>query len=510
MRAAIPLKYWPLRSIFRDSHFGPAEDEGGQALMDDTRRILVVDDEAANRRLLGAMLAGEGFEVVGAADGASALEALSLRPIDLVLLDIVMAGMSGFEVCRRIRGERDIAHVPVVFVTGLDHREARIRGKEVGADDFLTKPIDDVELIARVNNLVRVKRHHEEMERQRRLMRAVLDRMSEGVVAVDPHGKVTLSNLAAAKLLGEPAAALARKGEQPGRAIARALVGEATSDVKALVSHPGQPGGLYLNVSALPLEEPGCPGGAVAVVRDVSRLAELDNFKEDMTSLLVHELKNLIAVIRSSLDFAIDSVEGDLPVTEALVDAKHAGARGLRLLANLLDITRLEGSRPALSPIRIDVAALFDGVVSNRTSKLGAFDVTLDMSSGSAASVTADQEMLLRVIENTLDNAMRYVPRGGRISLKAQAVVGGRVQIRIGNSGPAIPAEYRERIFEKADQMPVGPGKMHLGLGLYFSRLAIAAHGGRMWVEGSAELPTIFVIELNGTAVEELDEVARG
>ncbi len=474
--------------------------------MDDMRRILVVDDEAANRRLLGAMLTSEGFDVVPAVDGPSALEALSLRSIDLVLLDIVMSGMSGFEVCRRIRAERAMAHMPVVFVSGLDHREARIRGAEVGADDFLTKPVDDVELLARINNLVRAKREHEERDRERRIMVAVLDRIGEGVVAVDRQGKVTLSNQAAVRLLGEPAAVVARTGELPGLAIARALVGQATSDVKALVAQPGRPGGLYLNVSALPLDEPGCPGGAVAVVRDVSRLVELDNFKEDMTSLLVHELKNLIAVIRSSLDYAIDSVEGDLPVTEALVDAKHAGARGLRLLANLLDITRLEGSRTALAPIRIDVAALFDGVVCNRTSKLGAFDVALDMSSGSAASVTADQEMLIRVIENTLDNAMRYVPRGGRISLRADAVAGGRVQIRIGNSGPAIPAEYRETIFEKEDQMPVGPGKMHLGLGLYFSRLAIAAHGGRMWVESSAELPTIFVIELNGTEVSEAEE----
>ncbi len=470
--------------------------------MNDVRRILVVDDDAANRRLLGAMLTGEGFDVVGAADGPSALEALSLRPIDLVLLDVVMAGMSGFEVCRRIRADRAIAHVPVVLVTGLDHREARIRGKEVGADDFLIKPIDDVELLARIHHLVRAKRHHDGVERERRLLHAVLERMGEGVVAVDQAGQVTLSNLAAAQLLGVPAEALARTSEEPGLAIARALAGQASSDVMALVRHPMQPGGLSLSIGAMPLEDGGAPAGAVAVLRDVSRQVQLDRFKEDMTSLLVHELKNLIAVIRSSLDFAMDSVEGDLSVTEALVDAKHAGARGLRLLANLLDITRLENSRTALAPIRIDIAALFDGVVSNRTSKLGAFDVTLDMSSGSAASITADQEMLIRVIENTLDNAMRHVPRGGRISLTAESVGIGRVQIRIGNSGPAIPAEYREAIFDKKDQMPVGPGKTNLGLGLYFSRLAIAAHGGRMWVEGTAELPTIFVIELDGTRVE--------
>ena len=471
--------------------------------MDETRRILVVDDEAVNRRLLEAILTGGGFDVVGAADGASALEALSLRSIDLVLLDIVMSGMSGFEVCRRIRGERDLAHLPVVFVSALDHREARIRGKQVGADDFLTKPVDDVELLVRVNNLVRLKREYDAKERQSRLMQSVLDSMGEGVVAVDQEGRVTLSNVAAARLLGEPAAAVVRAGEEPGLSIARVLAGEASSEVKALVrpADAQGSGGAVLSVSALPLDDRG-QRGAVAVLRDVSRLVELDRFKDEMTSLLVHELKNLISVIRSSLDFAIESVDGDLTVTEALLDAKHAGSRGLRLLANLLDITRLESSRTALSPIRIEVAALFDGVVSNRTSKLGAFGVTLDMTSGSASTITADQEMLLRVIENTLDNAMRHVPRGGRISLTAAAVSDDRVQIRIGNSGPAIPAEYRETIFEKKDEMPVAPGKMNLGLGLYFSRLAIAAHGGRMWVESTAELPTIFVIELSGTRVE--------
>jgi DNA-binding response OmpR family regulator len=478
-------------------------------VLDGIKRILVVDDEAANRRLLGAMLIGEGFDVIEAPDGPGALEALSLRPIDVVLLDIVMAGMSGFEVCRRIRGERDISHVPVVFVTGLDHREARIRAAEVGADDFLTRPVDDVQLLARINSLVRAKRHHDEIERQRHLMQAVLGRISEGVVAVDREGHVILSNLAAAHLVGEPAAALARPGQQPGVAIARALAGQVSSDLKTLVRHPGQPDGRYLNVSALPLEDRGRPGGAVAVLRDVTRLVELDRFKEDLTSLLVHELKNLISVIRSSLDFAIESVDGDVAVTDAMVDAKHACARGLRLMANLLDITRLEGSRAALSPIRIEVAALFDGVVCHRTAKLAELDVALDVSAGSAASVTADQEMLIRVVENTLDNAMRHVLRGGRLSLRAAAVGDDHVQIRIGNSGPAIPAEYRETIFEKTDLVPVGPGMMPLGLGLYFSRLAIAAHGGRMWVESTEELPTIFVIELNGTAVDDVEQVEQ-
>jgi signal transduction histidine kinase len=449
--------------------------------------------------------------MVEAADGAGALEALADRSIDLVLLDVMMPGMSGFEVCQRIRGDLGLAYLPVVFVTALGDRASRIRGKDVGADDFLTKPVDDVELLVRVKSLVRLKRHHDENERQRHLMHAILDSMGEGVLAVDQRGRLTLFNRPAERLLGTPAAASARTDEEPGMSIARALAGEATSDVKVVVRHPDpeQPTGLHLSVSSRPLEDSaGGRHGAVAVFRDMTRLIELDRFKEEMTSLLVHDLKNLIAVIRSSVDFALECVEDDPSVTEALVDAKDAGERGLRLLANLLDATRLESSRLTLAPMRIEMAALFDAVVGHRTSQLRGRGIALDQSTGSAASVTADQDLLMRVVENTLDNAVRYTPRGGCISLVAEAVSDQRVQIRIGNSGPAIPDEYREKIFEKYGQTSSGQGKMNLGLGLYFCRLAIAAHGGRIWVESTPELPTIFVIELAGTRATAVEQVA--
>jgi len=471
----------------------------------DGGRILVVDDEAANRRLLEAFLLAEGFDMVEAADGVTALAALSDLSIDLVLLDVMMPGMSGFEVCRRIRGELGLTLLPVVFVTALGDRRSRIHGKDVGADDFMTKPVDDVELLVRVKSLIRLKRYHEEKERQRQLMHAILDSMGEGVVAVDRAGRFTLFNRAAERLLG-PAPASGSTGDQePGMSIARALMGEATSEVTVVVrgTDTDQPAELQLSLSARPLEDgAGSRHGAVAVFRDMTRLVELDRFKEEMTSLLVHDLKNLIAVVRSSVDFAIDCGSEDTAVREALVDARDAGDRGLRLLANLLDVTRLEASRLTLAPTRLEIAELFDGVAGHRTTQLRERGITLQVATGSAASVTADQDLLMRVIENMLDNAVRYTPRGGRIALAADGVGEDRVQIRIGNSGPAIPAEYREAIFEKYGQTASGAGRMNLGLGLYFCRLVIAAHGGRIWVESTPELPTIFAMELAGTHTE--------
>lgn len=122
-----------------------------------TARILVVDDVPANVELLTAKLENKFFLVTSAGDGPSALDAArSLRP-DIILLDVMMPGMDGFEVCRRLKADRSTSHIPVVMVTALSEREYRIRGLDAGADDFLTKPTRDLPLVARLKSLARLK-----------------------------------------------------------------------------------------------------------------------------------------------------------------------------------------------------------------------------------------------------------------------------------------------------------------------------------------------------------------
>lgn len=122
-----------------------------------TARILVVDDVEPNVRLLEAKLTLEYYEVLTACDGATALEIASEERPDIILLDVMMPGMDGFETCRRLKADPVTRHIPVVLVTALDGREDKIKGLDAGADDFVTKPIDDVILFARVKSLVRLK-----------------------------------------------------------------------------------------------------------------------------------------------------------------------------------------------------------------------------------------------------------------------------------------------------------------------------------------------------------------
>jgi adenylate cyclase len=128
-------------------------------------RILVVDDVPANVRLLEAVLEPAGFTVVSASSGPEALEQVVAELPDLVLLDVQMAGMNGYEVCRRIREHETTALIPVVMVTSHGS-EARIDGIRAGADDFVTKPFDQQELLLRIRSLVRIKRYHDTIRAQ--------------------------------------------------------------------------------------------------------------------------------------------------------------------------------------------------------------------------------------------------------------------------------------------------------------------------------------------------------
>ncbi len=121
-------------------------------------RVLVVDDIPANVRLLEAKLQAEYYEVLTAHDGPAALDAVARHQPDIVLLDVMMPGMDGFEVCRRLKAEPATAHLPVVMVTALSEARDRVRGLEAGADDFLTKPPNTVAMLARIRSLVRLKR----------------------------------------------------------------------------------------------------------------------------------------------------------------------------------------------------------------------------------------------------------------------------------------------------------------------------------------------------------------
>jgi putative two-component system response regulator len=157
-----------------------------------SERILIVDDESTARAALELLLRREGFDVRSATNGESALsECASFRP-DLILLDILMPGMDGFEVCRRIKATPETRLTPVVLITGLSATEDRIKGINAGADDFLCKPIDINELLARSRSLLRLKQYTDELENAE----SVLFSLAHSIEARDPYTRGHCERLA--------------------------------------------------------------------------------------------------------------------------------------------------------------------------------------------------------------------------------------------------------------------------------------------------------------------------
>ena len=145
--------------------------------------ILVADDQLPNRELLDELLTTQGFRVVTACDGSEALDCLTKTPIDLVLLDVMMPHLNGFEVCAKIKSNPDTYLIPVIMITALSGRQDRIEGIKAGADDFLTRPVDRSELLARVRSLLKLKYRTDELERAE----TVLFTLARSIEGKDPY-----------------------------------------------------------------------------------------------------------------------------------------------------------------------------------------------------------------------------------------------------------------------------------------------------------------------------------
>jgi putative two-component system response regulator len=154
-----------------------------QSVQSITGTVLVADDQVANRELLDELLTSQGFKVIAVPDGTAALLELSRTQVDLVLMDVLMPTMSGFEVCEKIKANPETYLIPVILVTGLSDKQDRLEGIKAGADDFLSRPVDRIELLARVRSLLKLKYRTDELERAE----SVLFTLARSIEGKDPY-----------------------------------------------------------------------------------------------------------------------------------------------------------------------------------------------------------------------------------------------------------------------------------------------------------------------------------
>ena len=368
------------------------------ATAEEPATILVVDDNLQNREVAEGHLVGAGYTVIQAESGEEALPLLEARRPDLVLLDVLMPGIDGFETCRRIRLLPGVGDTPVLFLTALGDLSTHKAALDSGADDFLTKPLNRTELLIRVRSLLRIKQLGDELKRNYDVIRSQRD-----------------------------ALLAAQRG------------------------------------------------------------------KEELTALIVHDLKNPLSSILSNAQYVLGrNGLGGGDDRDAVDDIVRASQSMMRLVMNLLDVSRSEDG--ALVPHVTDfhLPTLLGEICSEMGRRVEDKGQRLALSLASGVeALRGDRDFVRRIVENLIDNAYKYGPRQATITIDLRPAVmedgvERAVEIRVRDEGEGIPTAYRQLIFEKYGRIearPANEARNSHGLGLVFCRRAVAVHGGAIWVE---------------------------
>ncbi len=515
--------------------------------------ILSVDDEPESLEVTDAILAREGYSVRHAGSGHEALAAIAQGGVDLVLLDVLMPGIDGVETCARIREQLEQCLLPVIMVTALSDSASRIRGKAAGADDFLSKPVDPAELLARVSNLLKMRAYYRLMERQRAdaeaearrwklvsqvshavamsrdytsLQRSIVESLLEDLrVETATLFEFDDDDLPEQSSLGvHPSAVQPEKGGSGARgawlealgdrrvlpvatSLARGTLGAprvASGPSSALVI-PVYIGGLLeglLGVARqlpfqgheLALMEDLSPhlANAIANVRAHMKAQQLRHARERLSTLLVHDLRSPLSAITGNLNYVRDVVT-DPECRDALTDACTAADQLSSMTSDLIDIGLAEEGRFSLRREPVDVGAFVDETLAQQSMRINARGVQLTTHLARDVHARLDRSVVRRMLDNILGNALRYVPVRGHIEVSVAREEEG-VVIRVANNGPPIQPHIRPSLFEKYGVLGEGQGFANRGLGLYFCRLVADGHGGSICVADRAGFGVSFEV----------------
>jgi two-component system, sensor histidine kinase and response regulator len=337
--------------------------------------ILIVDDEEPNRALLRAILGGQ-HKILEAADGPSALRVLAEQPVDLVLLDVMMPGMTGYDVCRSLKQSQSGPFLPVLLVTALSDQEQKNLGLQAGADDFLSKPVDRRELILRVRAFLRL-RAQDALIRQQ-----------------------------------------------------------------------------------------------------LKQLAQLQQTKDDMLSLMVHDMRSPLAGIIAHLHLLLE----DVPEGRARDDVK-AALRGadsmLSSLEEALQIRLLEEGHFPIGRSRVDLKALIADAAATLEPTARRKRIVLSTKVVGHSFAFIDGKLVRRALENLLGNALKYTPGDRDVSVAVRHE-DGSVEIEVADRGPGIPGDLKATMFQKYGSVEAKKGgpRKGFGFGLYMVRLVAEGHQG--------------------------------
>jgi len=464
-------------------------------------RILLADDNADMRDYLGRLL-GDRWTVEVVGDGMAALEAAQARPPALLIADVMMPRLDGFELLRALRANTATREIPVMLLSARAGEEASIEGLEAGADDYIVKPFSARELRARVEaQLLRAELRAIHAAHDRRL-RDIFRRAPVAIAMLrGPDHVVEFANdeylrvIGRRPLLGNPV--LEALPELAAQGIGDLLdrvytagIAYAADSMKLTLNRGanGAPEQAYFNFVYQPMWDAGGRVDGIAViaveVTDLARArqdAEAANrAKDHFLAVLGHELRNPLAPILT----AVQLLDLKGPKDPALEKLRNTIARQanllLKIVEDLLDVGRIITGKLRLDKTRVDLNAIVRQSVEAVSPFIQRRHHTLNVVlPETSVYVDADAARITQVLSNLLNNAAKYMRDGGRIDLSVTSDAG-MVLITVRDEGVGIAPDMLERVFDRFVQVgaPGTTGTDGLGIGLSVVKTLVELHGG--------------------------------
>ena len=487
----------------------------------------MIDDTPENLHLLSTMLTQRGYKVRSVTKGTTGLRGALAAPPDLILLDINMPQMNGYEVCQQLKAKEITRDIPVIFISALGDVLDKVKAFSVGGVDFITKPFQVEEVLARIQIHLTLRRLQQQQQAHSIMLQQEIDSrrhaeetfeksflaspspiaittLSDGdFVAVNPSF-LRMSGYGQDDVIGQTADALAlwRSPHLYRQAIAQVTTGTPVySQELECQTRQGEHRTVLVSIERISLRGEPC---SLNIINDITERKRLEN---EFVSVVSHELRTPMHSLIGALDLLSTGELGELsqPGQQMLAMATNNAERLIRLVNDILDLERLQAGEKSINKARCDIADLFTQAVEAMqvmADKVGVMLQVVPLSVPSVA-IWVDCDRILQTLTNLLSNAIKFSPSGSSVRLEAamefvENSPNSQIHITVKDQGRGIPPDQLETIFERFQQVDASDSRKKggTGLGLAICRTIVRQHDGRIWAESTPRQGSTFHIVL--------------
>ena len=480
--------------------------------------ILLIDDNEANLGVLANYLKRLGFKILTARNGGMGLQRAQLAKPDLILLDVLMPDIDGFEVCRRLKADPDTQEIPVIFITALQSVEDTVKGFAAGGVDYITKPIRQEDVFARVTTHLSLRKAQRQLQESNAHLEATLNALPDLLFELDRDGRIYDFRAPRPELLyTTPEAFL-------GRTVRDVLPQEAADVTEEALADAAQTGQHFGGVYTLKLPKgvtwfeisiaakgdrasPDCR--FILLVRDITErkqaeeglkrlnaeLHDANAGKDRLFSIIAHDLRSPFTVLIGLADIVLHSFDKLPPddLKAKIEQIKSSAETVYKLLENLLTWSRIQRGLMKSTPQHIALRPLVEHIVNVCAPHADQKRMTVENHVPDGLAVYADSDMLSTVIRNLVSNAVKFTQPGGMVNISAHPGEHG-ITIAIADTGIGIAPEQLAALFriDRRVKSLGTAGETGSGLGLPLCKDLVEQQGGRIDVKSEPGRGTTF------------------